>query len=729
MALIVNHPSPAGLALPRLSVPRPSRRVTTAGLGAAFLALAVDALLNARSFFDLWALRQLQRFDLPFLHEVLRPVDWLTSGAGAVLMWVLVLGALVTARWWLPALTLLTLPLGGLINEAVGLTTNHQRPTAADAERFVSTSAPSFPSGHVAGAVLLYGFLFVVADRIANRPLRLGIKVASLGVIGVTGFARVWYGAHWPSDVLGAYALGGLLLTALIATYRRLDAAVGDLPFIKAATPAHDESVPHAHALTSLVLFNGATVSKVYAPGFLPRAIYWLAFQAEFPYIRNEAALRAAEARRNLAALLTEFWYGATRVARVTSIDRVEAGYALTSEFVDGHAPTDRAAAKAWLRDLRGKFEAAGLPTWQIDPRQPRAVDNVMEAADGRYMIVDLESGLVAPIASPKTWLRGLGRGQAPLYDDVFFDITRAYIAREEPALRAALGDAKMEDLMVTLNAAETAAVEWHRSEPRLIGQVLRAVQSGFYVRSWPAWTRRTFANSQEKAQAWIARSIETWETEGRVTAAEAEEMRAHMNGAEFQAMLPHLGAHIIISIILRFPFGSIARAAWSAGALAAATGRLLARRIDRRAWKQAWSIHSPLVIVLSMVPGFGGFAYLAAKPVRSNRLVLRATADTAMQKVPWRLYQRTRLHRVVGRPIGAATAMATQTRAETKLTKRWLVPQAGFLAELGEPRTAEQPARIRPIRIVPGREEGAYRLPRTRTGSTIGEPARLPAA
>ena len=61
------------------------------------------------------------------------------------------------------------------------------------------------------------------------------------------------------------------------------------------------------------------------------------------------------------------------------------------------------------------------------------------------------------------------------------------------------------------------------------------------------------------------------------------------------------------------------------------------------------------LVALLSAVPGFGTFAYLAAKPVRSNRLLLRATADAALTKVPWRLYARTGLPRLIARPVAVA--------------------------------------------------------------------------
>ena len=186
------------------------------------------------------------------------------------------------------------------------------------------------------------------------------MRASSAAVIVVVGPARLWEGAHWPTDGLGAYTLGGLLLAGILALYARLDSVLAGLPLIHAAPVLHDESRPHAHALTSLVRFDGDRVAKTYAPGFLPRALYWFAFQAPFPYIRNEAALHSAMHRRNLAAQLTEYWYGAPRVARVTGIERVDGQFGLVSDRVDGRAPTDRYVARAFLAGLRARSAPLG---------------------------------------------------------------------------------------------------------------------------------------------------------------------------------------------------------------------------------------------------------------------------------------------------------------------------------------------------------------------------------
>ena len=630
----------------------PSLRFIAIILAIITAGLTADALIEPVAPFDVPVTNAIQAVDAPGLWTVLHGVELLTSSEGAIAAWVIALVAFAVSRAWLPALAVIALPLGGVLNEGLGaFIVQRTRPDGAVhdiARSLPDIDAPSFPSGHVMGAVMLYGLFFFLAGRIENKPLRYSVRGVSASVILISGFDRVWEGAHWPTDVLAAYSLGGLLLVGVIAAYQRIESVAGHLPFVRAAYVPHDEQREHAHALTSTVFFNEDTVSKVYAPGFMPRALYWLSFQAEFPYIRNRAALEAAQERRNLAALLTEYWYGETAVARVTGIDTIDDNLALSAERVDGHEPADRAAAKTWLRDLRGRFEEAGLPTWQIDPRQPRAVDNVLETADGRYMIVDLESGLVSPLASLKTWRRAIRRGMAPIYDDVYFDVTREYVAANADQMTAAMGDAWMNDLQASLDRAEATTQTWHASEPRIWSKVLKAAWTGFYVRTWRSRASARIDSGQQKATDWLTSAVEGWQAEGRIDATQAGRLRSEIESPAVQAVLPHFGAHFVMSVFLRFPLGSIARFAWSAWGLGAATVKLLTRRIDRQAWKSAWEVHHPIVIALSAIPGFGAFAYLAARPVRSNRMLMRVTVDAVMLKIPKGLYERWGLRRII---------------------------------------------------------------------------------
>lgn len=268
------------------------------------------------------------------------------------------------------------------------------------------------------------------------------------------------------------------------------------LPVWHARPIPHDETQPHAHALTSLILFRAdGTVAKIYDPGLIPRLLYRLAFQAPFPYAANRDALAAAVHRRNLAGMLTEHWYGERRVARALGIETLPGGrLAIVSERVPGGEPRDLAAARAFLHDAADRFDAVGLPSWQIDPRQPRAIGNIIERPDGAFVIIDLESGLVSPLASPRAWLRAIRRGSVPLFDEVYFDLTRAWVEREANRLRAAHGAAWLAELRALMDAAEAAEQAWHAGEPRVWRRLLR----GFWRAIGHAVPASPFAPGQE---------------------------------------------------------------------------------------------------------------------------------------------------------------------------------------------------------------------------------------
>ena len=81
----------------------------------------------------------------------------------------------------------------------------------------------SFPSGHVLGAVLLWGFLFYVTPQIlAHRHAARAVRIGALTVLVLMGLQRVYTGAHWPSDVVGGYLWGGLILVLIIRGFQLL---------------------------------------------------------------------------------------------------------------------------------------------------------------------------------------------------------------------------------------------------------------------------------------------------------------------------------------------------------------------------------------------------------------------------------------------------------------------------------------------------------------------------
>ena len=117
-------------------------------------------------------------------------------------------------------------PLGTLIKEIV----ERPRPSELSLQFVENASGYSFPSGHVFGTVLFIGFLwFLVYQSTASQALRLASTAGTGLFLLLMGLQRVYAGAHWPSDVLGAYLWGGLVLFLIVQLYsRRWAVAVTD---------------------------------------------------------------------------------------------------------------------------------------------------------------------------------------------------------------------------------------------------------------------------------------------------------------------------------------------------------------------------------------------------------------------------------------------------------------------------------------------------------------------
>ena len=93
-----------------------------------------------------------------------------------------------------------------LVNSLIKLAFDAPRP--AMIPWIVETTGTSFPSGHSAGAMALYGALALMTH---SRLLVLGC----VGMILGTGMSRVWLGVHWPSDVFAGWAVGLMWLAIL----------------------------------------------------------------------------------------------------------------------------------------------------------------------------------------------------------------------------------------------------------------------------------------------------------------------------------------------------------------------------------------------------------------------------------------------------------------------------------------------------------------------------------
>jgi membrane-associated phospholipid phosphatase len=128
--------------------------------------------------------------------------------------------------WWRrhrfrPLALLAAAYLGARVVEtSVKVLTHRPRPPAAEAVAEFTRFA--FPSGHAVYALAVYGMLALLVIRRWEKG-RMPVIIAATVLVGLIGISRVYLGAHWLTDTLGGFILGGLWLSSLVFLIRAAD--------------------------------------------------------------------------------------------------------------------------------------------------------------------------------------------------------------------------------------------------------------------------------------------------------------------------------------------------------------------------------------------------------------------------------------------------------------------------------------------------------------------------
>jgi|GEM_PF-943824 undecaprenyl-diphosphatase len=194
----------------------------------AFLALAVAAHSHPVFPVDQQINADFQGWQRTPVTPFGKSVGDLAGPVAASIEYVIVLGVLALFRLFRE---LLCTAVAGLGAEVLNVITNtlvaRPRPPSYHGSTLFNLGSHSFPSGHTANAVGLYGFLFFLAlltQRVYPRwrPWLVAAQVLCVYFVLDVGVSRILEGQHWPSDVVAGYLLGGLMLLVGIALYHWL---------------------------------------------------------------------------------------------------------------------------------------------------------------------------------------------------------------------------------------------------------------------------------------------------------------------------------------------------------------------------------------------------------------------------------------------------------------------------------------------------------------------------
>jgi membrane-associated phospholipid phosphatase len=143
-------------------------------------------------------------------------ISFLGAQVLAALLLVVAVTLVVRRDWRQLVVLAATCGGGALLNVALKQAFHRARPSFAS--EFAVTSW-SFPSGHAMDSLIGYGlFAYWLGARFPRS--RTPILIGGVALVVAIGYARIYLGVHYLSDVFAGYAAGLIWLTVCITGYR-----------------------------------------------------------------------------------------------------------------------------------------------------------------------------------------------------------------------------------------------------------------------------------------------------------------------------------------------------------------------------------------------------------------------------------------------------------------------------------------------------------------------------
>ena len=128
-------------------------------------------------------------------------------------------------RWfWQAAFLALSVGVGNGVDALIGDVVGRPRPLPGIIHVDSKLIFNSFPSGHSCHMMVFYGFMLYLSFTQPVRQSRyhrlvIPFQIWAIINILVVGFARIWEGEHWVTDVIGGYLDGAIWMVLFIFLY------------------------------------------------------------------------------------------------------------------------------------------------------------------------------------------------------------------------------------------------------------------------------------------------------------------------------------------------------------------------------------------------------------------------------------------------------------------------------------------------------------------------------
>lgn len=191
---------------------------------AVLLVLTILAKFTPYFSFDLAITEALQKFNPPWFDFLMNVLTFLGNLSSEIVLTVGMAGYFYFRNLKKDSFLLLLSVFGiWVVGEVVKVLIARPRPNPTLIHQVGNLfGKDSFPSGHVLFYVGFFGLLtFLLEKRFKKTLARDLITVLFLVLMISIGISRIYLGAHWFSDVLGAYLLGFIWLNFVVFIYHK----------------------------------------------------------------------------------------------------------------------------------------------------------------------------------------------------------------------------------------------------------------------------------------------------------------------------------------------------------------------------------------------------------------------------------------------------------------------------------------------------------------------------
>ncbi|WP_190818342.1 phosphatase PAP2 family protein [Saccharopolyspora pogona] len=150
-----------------------------------------------------------------WMTAAMQAVTWLGSAVVLVPLLVVATAHLLIARRALRAAVQIWVAYLGAVALYTIAKAVVERPRPPVGELITNASGASFPSGHATQAIATWGTLVLVLACARVPRVRTALLIGTTLIVVLIGASRIYLGAHWLTDVLAGYALGGAWIALL----------------------------------------------------------------------------------------------------------------------------------------------------------------------------------------------------------------------------------------------------------------------------------------------------------------------------------------------------------------------------------------------------------------------------------------------------------------------------------------------------------------------------------